>query len=421
MVNLRTSLQPVWYLARCSLVLAMSAAVQASPAIEVHGLVEAGLVGARYKEPWLNSWMEGGVGVMRFNRDDDWQLSQGVIEMTADLTSTLSFQGTAIHYPDGDMHTGVSEAFFHYAPLSDGWRQRWRVGAFYPAMSTENVDIGWNSPYTYTYSTINSWLAEELRTIGAEWSMSLNGRRSGSPHSVNLVGSLFKANDGIGTLLAWRGWALHNRQTRWNERIRFADYFRFQNLPEEMPTEVEPLEETDGRWGYYLGAHWRYLNSTDMRLYYYDSNADPLAEEDNGQYAWDTRFYSLSLRQHLTPRLKLLAQWLQGDTGMGTHSNGVWVDMYAAYLMLSYHWRDHRFSARVDDFWVKENDSNTGDPNDSEGNAYTLAWRWDLHPHLNVGAEYVRVDSENDNRTLWNGWEADHRQSQWQLLVQARF
>ena len=43
-----------------------------------------------------------------------------------------------------------------------------KAGAFFPTISLENDDIGWTSPYTLSASAINTWIGEELRTIGTE-------------------------------------------------------------------------------------------------------------------------------------------------------------------------------------------------------------------------------------------------------------
>ena len=43
-----------------------------------------------------------------------------------------------------------------------------KTGAFFPTISLENDDLGWTSPYTLTPSAINSWIGDELRTIGSE-------------------------------------------------------------------------------------------------------------------------------------------------------------------------------------------------------------------------------------------------------------
>jgi len=51
-------------------------------------------------------------------------------------------------------------------------RYRLKLGAFYPNISLEKVDPAWSSPYTQNFSAINTWIAEEIRTFGAELSMS---------------------------------------------------------------------------------------------------------------------------------------------------------------------------------------------------------------------------------------------------------
>ncbi|WP_438864645.1 hypothetical protein [Neptunicella sp.] len=389
--------------------------------IQINGLIEAGYVDAQYDNSWLKSWMEGGVGVLRFNQDDQFVLSQAVLDIKGDAVGNISYHMVANYYPDGDSHLGLSEAFLTYAPLSRGLKHQLKVGMFYPAMSLENVDIGWNSPYTYSFSAINAWVAEEIRTLGAEWSVTRSGRKHHSPHSFTAVASVFKANDPAGTLLAWRGWALHNRQTMLNEKVYFADYFQFGMFDKPFPDYLTVSEETDGRWGYYLGLNWRYLQSTDLRVYYYDNNADPLAIETNWQYAWENRFTSVALQHKFTDQLRILAQWMDGKTGMGTQDKGVYANFSSWYLLASYEWQQQRFSIRYDNFDVTETDNNPADPNNSNGDSITIAWRYTVDNHWNIGAEWLSVTSNNQNRTLWRNWQAENKQRQLMLLAQYRF
>ena len=394
---------------------------QSSPSIEVRGLLEGGYINADYDKPWLNSWLEEGVGVLRFNRDDNLLLTQGVLEIAGDFSSDLSYHVTANAYPDGDKKFGLTEAFITYSPLSPGLKHQIQVGMFYPKMSLENVDLGWNSPFTYSFSAINSWLAEELRTIGAQWSVTRSGRKNNSPHTYTVSAAVFKANDVLGALLTWRGWAIHNRQTMYNEALPFADYFQFNQFDIDVPNSEVITEETDGRWGVYVGSHWRYLKSTDVRIYVYDNNADPLAIEDNNQYAWDTQFLSVSFQHKFNSDFRILGQWLTGKTQMGTPEKGVSGDYDAWYLLASYRWNAHRFSARYDKFSVQETDLHPTDPNDSHGSSLTLAWRYDINPSLNVGSEWTSTTSSNESRTLWQDWAAKHTQQQLMLLAQYRF
>ncbi|WP_416307171.1 hypothetical protein [Neptunicella sp. SCSIO 80796] len=390
-------------------------------AAEIKGLIEGGYVDAQYDKSWLNSWMEGGVGVLRFNRDDRFEFSQAALESNGDLFSDISYQLVANYYPDGDSHIGLTEAFVTYAPLSRDLKHQLKIGMFYPAMSLENVDTGWNSPYTYSFSAINAWIAEEIRTIGAEWSVTRSGRKYHSPHSFTAVASVFKANDPAGTLLAWRGWAVHNRQTLLNEKIYFADYFQFGAFDKPFPDYLTVTEETDGRWGYYVGINWRYLQSTDLRVYYYDNNADPLTTEPNWQYAWENRFTSVALQHKFNADFRILAQWMKGETGMGSWDKGVYTDFSSWYLLGSYQWQQHRFSVRYDKFDVKETDNNPADPNNSNGDSVTVAWRYDLDKNWNVGAEWLHITSDNQNRALWSNWTAKHTQRQIMMLIQYRF
>jgi len=389
--------------------------------ISVKGLVEGGYVKAEYNQPWLKSWMNEGVGILRYNDDDTFTLTQVALEMSGELISNVSFDVVGNYNPDGEKQFGLTEAYLTYSPLNKGLKHEVKFGMFYPQMSLENTAIGWSSPYTYSFSAINSWIAEEQRTLGAQWSITRSGRKHNSPHSFTALASVFKANDGLGTLLVWRGWAQHNRQTLYNDKVLFADYFSQQAIPINTPNDVEPFIETDGKWGYYMGGHWRYLKQTDVRVYYYDNRGDPLAIEANRQYAWKTRYYSVSMQHKFTKKFRVLAQYLVGDTGMGTQEAGVFTDISSWYVMFNYKLGANRFSLRHDQFEVKETDFNKQDPNNSDGNSLTFAWRYDIDKNWNVGAEFINSSSYNENRTLWKNWTADNDQKQYMAIVQYKF
>jgi hypothetical protein len=107
----------------------------------------------------------------------------------------------------------LSEAFIDWRPIpTSSNQQQVRFGAFYPPFSLENTDLGWSSPFTYSYSAINTWLGEEVRPIGAEWSLRRRLGFAGSPHELRVFASAFYGNDPAGTFLFWRGWSLHDRQ-----------------------------------------------------------------------------------------------------------------------------------------------------------------------------------------------------------------
>src|SRR4029453_8098173 len=83
----------------------------------------------------------------------------------------------------------------------------------------EHEGPDWHVADTVTPSAINSWIGEEVRPAAVETTVDA---RVGSGRLV-ATAALFAANDPGGTLLALRGWALHDRKTL---------AFRRQPLPE---------------------------------------------------------------------------------------------------------------------------------------------------------------------------------------------
>src|ERR1700712_551924 len=77
-----------------------------------------------------------------------------------------------------------------------------KAGAFFPTISLENDDLGWASPYTLTPSAINSWIGDELRTIGSEAAMKWKTGPGPSPPRAPTPG----CNDGAGLWRPPRGW-----------------------------------------------------------------------------------------------------------------------------------------------------------------------------------------------------------------------
>ena len=51
------------------------------------------------------------------------------------------------------------------------WRSNLKIGAFYPPISLEHRASGWSNPYTISSSALNTWVGEELRTIGVGYEL----------------------------------------------------------------------------------------------------------------------------------------------------------------------------------------------------------------------------------------------------------
>lgn len=342
------------------------------------------------------------------------------LSVQADTDSDFSLRLNAQWHRQPEAGLGLTEGWLNWAPLPvNGYRLRGRVGAFYPQLSLENTDTAWTSPYSSTFSAINSWVAEEVRTKGAEFSISRPGRFFQSEHSWTLVGSLFQGNDPAGTILAWRGFALHNLQTGLGERVNFARYPSLQQDPLTLQSAwVEPTREVDNRTGFYIGAHWQYRQQTQLRAYYYDNNADPLAFRHQ-QYAWHTRFSSIAVQHVINDNWQLIAQWLDGRTLMGP---AVVDNSFSAWFVLA-SWQRHGLSAtlRFDKFAVADNDGTVTDDNNGDGLAVLLALGYQLTEQLMLSAEHIRLRSTQHNRAQQWDWPAKQDQQLSKLLLTWRW
>ena len=137
---------------------------------------------------------------------------QGDYRISDELSAILVLRG------EPEQRTGIDmlEGYVSWHPAAEG-SLSWSVktGAFFPAISLENDDLGWTSPYTLTPSAINSWIGEELRTIGSEAIVRYDTGKFGT---VSLTASVFCCNDPAGVLIADRGWAMDDRPSGMFER-----------------------------------------------------------------------------------------------------------------------------------------------------------------------------------------------------------
>ena len=171
-----------------------------------------------------NSWLDAGTGHSRFDHDHNGRplLADAAAEIKVDLKPGSQLV-TQIHaYPEQTSGIEVTELYWQYRPLRKGKvRSRWRLGMFYPKMSIENRGSVWSSIYGLNYSAINTWFAEELRTVGLEgnWRWVIASPTAHTHHklnaSINLA--LFAFNDPTGAILSWKGWSNHDRQSGWGQ------------------------------------------------------------------------------------------------------------------------------------------------------------------------------------------------------------
>ena len=101
----------------------------------------------------------------------------------------------------------------------------------------------WPSP-----SAIGSWIGEEVRSTGVEGTLVL---AAGGFNELELQGGVFLCNDSIGALLAWRGFALHDRQGTYRDELPLQAVLSLTDprFFAEQGRRTQPFHEIDDRPG----------------------------------------------------------------------------------------------------------------------------------------------------------------------------
>src|SRR5256885_10201104 len=161
------------------------------------------------------SWVDGGFG--RFetgakSATDSASRARAEGQLGVDWTPTswLRVHGHGVARSKG---SGLVEAYVDLQKDFGANNLRLRAGQFFLPTSRENTDRLWSSPYTISFSALNSWIGQEVRPIGTE----LQWQRLTSNSVITLAGGAFRGNDTMGSLLGWRGWSIGNHLAVTNE------------------------------------------------------------------------------------------------------------------------------------------------------------------------------------------------------------
>lgn len=384
---MRTAPRPT---SRCRLLLATLAACAALPAhaTDWELSVDARLVTSN-AEP---SFMEGGLGTVRYGSGDDGlQLGRARLAVTQPLGDLFSAHLDVSMYDDQDRSpVGVTEAYLLFRPYPfDGLRLRVKAGAFYAPLSLENRESGWESPYTQSFSAIDSWLALEVRTLGVEGTLDWLGTRLGHAFDFGVTGGVFGWNQGAGHVIANDGFALTDRQTPVFGRV---------GQPADEPLEgAEPFLQFNHHAGIYGGLEARWLDRVVVRVLHYDNRANPNdADEVADAYAWQTHFTSAGVRIEGDHGWTGIAQWLDGETRSAPDGEaGSW-PFKAAYLLVAKRFGRSSFSARYDRFEV--NTAGAEGDGAQSGHAWTAAYVFNADAHWRITLEWLQVISSSYNR-----------------------
>jgi hypothetical protein len=326
--------------------------------------------------------------------------------------------GVAVEYVDpASAGLGVTEAVMDWRPIPRSKnRHELRFGAFYPSFSLENGERGWESPFTDSYSAINTWIAEEIRPIGAEWSLRRRFEGFHSNHELRAFAAGFYGNDPAGTLLFWRGWSLHDRQSRLGDDLSIPPA-PFTTTPQKLA----PFREIDHRPGVYGGIEWRYGRRALVQAARYDNRADPYAFSD-GQWGWGTYFDHLALQVSLPAELGLVVQWMDGATEWLTASlpNGTRLPMseYAhdefesRFVLLTRRLgAAQRLALRYDTFAI-ERPAAQPPLHSDDGHAWTVSYRIEPTARLRAGIEWLRIESRRDLLPMFYATPPNHTEDQ---------
>ena len=373
--------------------------------ISGYGAEISGLLDVRASTSNTNrSWTRSGLGKARYDQTNEGlRLGQGIFVAETELNDTVTGSLVFAVADDRDAPVDLQEAWLGWNPLPvSAWKMRARFGAFFPSRMNLEIDYDrqtWTPSRTISASAVNSWVGEELRIKGVEFTLKHLGRAARSPHDFSATGAVFGGNDSAGTLLAWRGWTIGDRISGLNEPIRLADLpvYRSSGVLSRQARDIHPFREIDGRLGYYAGANYDYAGRLEISAMHYDNRGDPLIVKD-GQYSWETIFDHAGFRLKLPNDWEILFQALRGSTLMGAHA--VDVNYAAGYLLASHPLGDGRLTVRVDQFKTEGKDLLPSDPNDENGRALALAYSRNLTESVSFVTEVLALRSSRSARRL---------------------
>jgi hypothetical protein len=358
------------------------------------------------------SRLDGGLGKLRYDEDHDG-LRLGLLRLgyRGELGDYVHLNAEAFAYGDHNHQPiDLTQAYAELRPLPhSGWRSRLKLGAFYPDISLENRMRGWLSPYTLSFSAINTWIGAELRTIGAEYNLDWLGLQNGHDFEFSLNAAAFGWNDTAGTVLATRGWGLDDRQT-----TLFGHFGARDQAP--LSERILFYNNFDHRAGYYAGVSAGYREVLQLKVLHYDNRADPSTYEENIEdSAWLTYFDSLGARWTPNANWTVISQWLHGRTFVDAPPSNSF-SFNSSFLLASWKHGANRLSARYDRFAEQQTRSNFFFYLNDDGHAWTLAYQRDINEHWNVVLEGLDVTSTTSGRSSI-GLPVAAREKQLQLAV----
>lgn len=351
------------------------------------------------------SWLDGGFGKLSTSGSADGDFRVKPLLSEANLIWQPRF-GWALSanvvgtFQGGERNeAGISEAYLNFKPMRGSTtRVSARAGLMWPPVSLEHEGADWHVRDSITPSAINSWIGEEVRPVALEGTIGT----SFGEHKLTATAAIFAANDTAGTLLTFRGWALHNRRT-----LAFKEQplppFEEEDIGYQAPFTHPLLEVAPGfadHPGYYAKLTWQPPVPVRVELFRYDNRADPEAVNADVEWGWRTHFNNLGLEADLAGA-RIRAQAMSGRTRMGfVGENGRrWIDMRfrSAFVMVSRPFGSVGVAARVEAFDTRHRGSWWDDEYDEDGWSAMIAGKREFGPFTGL-VELLHVSSDNPAR-----------------------
>jgi len=388
----------------CALAILAAAGARAE-APQVFGLARAGVTSSDSPP----SWIEGGLG--RYLASGDAPSTEVEAQFALLWEPSLEWRVFAQALVRGDtaghgQHAGLVEAYAERTVfLGNDQRLRLRTGQFFLPSSREAVDPLWQSRYSLGLSTLNSWIAEEVRPIGLDlsWRNAIDAASEWELAATAVIG-----NDSSGALLAWRGFAQHDRLSVLGEVLALpalpslADSGAFGHQRDDGTRPFGP--DLDGRPGYALRTRFGDPRRFRLLASGFDNRGDRALHR--GEYAWRTRFALIGGEWSPDEHWSLAGEWMRGDSGMGfAPGPRVDIDFDAAYVLASYASDDlWRYSARVESFTIRDRDG-VAENNDDRGHAVSVSLLRNVGANWRLGMEWLHGNSRHAAAALLGSTE----------------
>jgi hypothetical protein len=381
----------------------MAATVGLSAAIDAHAEADlfsrqtvSGLIDLRLgAADGETSWIDGGLGKGRFGDGGQVALGESSIVWNPRFSSRLGAVIIAQSQQAQDRVVDAGEAYLTYrGDMAGSLRLNARAGLMYPPISLEHDGLEWSVPDTITPSAINSWVAEETKVVGLQ--ATARGAIAGQKLAATV--GVFTHGDTSGTLLTFRGWALHDLKSSATGDFPLPPLSPF--MAKRQAPFTTPVRELDGRAGVYARLEWRPSPNLMLELFAYDNDGDRTTV-DNHEWSWETRFFNLGARWDIDAATHLRAQAMQGETLMGkSTAYGVWTDVgfQATYVSATRDLGPGSLTGRLDQFSTTDRTNKAVDNNAEHGWAALVAYRWDVRPDVHLVFEGLHIDSDRPER-----------------------